>query len=64
MSLSTIILLIPFLTVTFLPLTLRTLSSDELDQMGVQLENAETPGDPIQRSHCSLRTMTAVCGNV
>lgn len=60
---STIVLLVPFLVVTFLPLALKSFSSDELDQMGVQLETSETPNDPSQRSNCALSTMTVACGN-
>ena len=63
MFISTIILLIPFLTVTFLPMTLKSFSSDELDQMGVQLESSETPSDPVQRSNCILPRMKVACGN-
>lgn len=60
---TTIILLLPFLMVTFLPLTLRSFSSDELDQMGVQLESSETPNYPVQRMNCIIPRMKVACGN-
>lgn len=61
---TSIIFLVPFLIVTFLPLALKSFSSDELEQMGVQLESAETPSDPFQRSNCVIATMNVMCGNV
>lgn len=60
---STIILLIPFFTVAFLPLALKSFSSDELDQMGVQLEGSETPSYPVQRTNCIVPRMKVACGN-
>lgn len=60
----TMILLVPFLMVMFLPLTLKFFSSDELDQMGVQLESAETtPGDLFPRSNSILPAIPIVCAN-
>jgi hypothetical protein len=60
---TSIILLLPFLMVTFLPLALKTISSNELEQMGIQLECAEMPRGLFQRSNSVLPTITVVCGN-
>jgi hypothetical protein len=49
--------------IAFLPATLKTFSSDELDQMGVQLEDSGTPIEHFQFSNCILPTMTVACGN-
>ena len=58
MFVSTLILLIPFLTVAMLPLTLKSFSSHELDQMGVRLESSETPSVPTPGSNCILPSLT------
>lgn len=62
---SIILLLIPFLLVTFLPLTLKAFSSDELEQMGIHLEGSEMEpsSEPIQGSKHIHSTATVVCLN-
>ena len=38
---SIIIFLVPFMVVAFLPLALRTISADDLDEMGICLEDLD-----------------------
>lgn len=63
MFITIIILLLPFLMIAFLPATLKSFSSDELDQMGVQLDDSGTPTDPVQRPNCIRPTMKVACSN-
>ena len=58
-----LLLLIPFLTVAFLPLGLRAFSPAELEQMGVQLESAETPQHPCDNPTITGSAMFAVLVN-
>lgn len=62
---SIIIILTPFLMVTFLPLALKAFSSDELHQMGVRLEGPEMDSAyaPFSGSNHILPKVTAACMN-
>lgn len=61
MFISTIILIVPFLIVTFLPLALKIFSSDELNQMGVQMEGSDL--ECSCESNHVLPKVRVVCGN-
>ena len=62
MFISTMILIVPFLMVMFLPLALKTFSSEELNQMGVQMEGSDL--EPCCESNPILSQVRVVCGNV
>lgn len=61
---TSIVFLIPFLTVAFLPLALRTISSDDLDEMGICLEDMDaTQADyPFQGSDHVFPKVMVICG--
>lgn len=61
---TSIIFLSPFLTVAFIPLALRTISSDDLDEMRICLEDLHTTPSscPVQGSDHILAKVTVVCG--
>ena len=61
-----IVFLIPFLAIAFLPSAADTLfSADELNEIGVCLEDSETEqsGCRIERSDHVLPQVTSICGN-
>ena len=60
---TSIIILMPFLMIAFLPISLKSFSSDELDQMGVQLDDSGTLSDPFPGSNCILLGMNVVCAS-
>lgn len=63
---TSILILIPFLTVALLPLAIQTrFSSDELIEMGVYLEDFETtqPESSIEQPDCLLANVNILCGN-
>ena len=62
---SMIIFLIPFMTVAFLPLPLKIISSNDLDEMGICLEDLDLTllSCPAQRSEHNFSKVTTVYGN-
>lgn len=64
---TSILILIPFLTIALLPLAIRTqFSSDDLIEMGVCLEDFDTaqPNPSIDQPGCLLPHVNMICGNV
>ncbi|HEU0297752.1 MAG TPA: hypothetical protein VFR47_33730 [Anaerolineales bacterium] len=61
---TSIIFLIPFLTIALVPLALKTISSDDPDETGICLENLDTTPSSyaIQGSDHILPKVTVVCG--
>jgi hypothetical protein len=63
---TSILILIPFLTIALLPVAIRTrFSCDELIEMGVCLEDFEAaqPDYSIQQPDCLLPNANILCGN-
>jgi hypothetical protein len=63
---SILLLIIPFLTIAFLRMAIKTcFSSNELVEMGVCLEDPEppAPGCPFQRSENIFPSVTVICCN-
>lgn len=61
---SILLLMIPFLTIAFLPVAIKTsLSSNELMEMGVYLEDPEAPepGEPFPDERIGSNLMVVCC---
>ena len=61
---SMIFFLVPFLSVAFLPLVLKMFTAEDLNEMGVYLEDQEPSLsiDPTQGSEPALLTAAVACG--